>query len=202
MKALLITAVLCLLVSGCVTSPPQQVGNICSIFDEKSRWYKKAKKSEKRWGSPISTMMAMMHQESRFRAKAKPPRTKILWIIPGPRKSDAYGYPQAKDSTWAWYKKSSGNRGADRDDFGDAIDFIGWYNVQTNKKNRVSLDNTRNLYLAYHEGHGGYARATYRKKGWLVNVANKVDRRATTYKQQLQGCEKRLNRSGFSLWPF
>lgn len=202
MKTPLIMAVLCLLISACVSSPPQQVSNICSIFDEKSRWYKKAKKSEKRWGSPIPTMMAIMHQESRFRAKAKPPRTKILWIIPGPRKSDAYGYPQAKDSTWDWYKKSSGNRGADRDDFGDAIDFIGWYNVQTNKRNRVSLYNTRNLYLAYHEGHGGYARGTYRKKGWLVNVADKVDRRAAIYKKQLQSCEKRLNRRGFSLWPF
>jgi hypothetical protein len=147
-------------------------------------------------------MMAIMHQESRFRAKAKPPRTKILWIIPGPRKSDAYGYPQAKDSTWSWYKKSSGNRGADRDKFGDAIDFIGWYNAQTHKKNGVRLNDAYSLYLAYHEGHGGFSRKSYNKKGWLKGVANKVASRANTYSQQLSGCEKRLKKGGFRLWPF
>lgn len=190
------------IVAGCATSPPARVDNICSIFQEKRSWYKKAKKSEKRWGSPISTMMAIMHQESRFRAKAKPPRTKILWVIPGPRKSDAYGYPQAKDSTWAWYKKSSGNRGADRDKFGDAIDFIGWYNAQTRQRNGVALNDTYRLYLAYHEGHGGFNRGTYAKKRWLTDVANRVARRANRYQQQLQGCERRLPTGGFSLWPF
>ncbi len=201
MRAIAIPVVILLFLSGCTTSPPRQVGNVCSIFEEKSRWYKKAQKAEKRWKSPIPTLMAVMHQESRFRAKAKPPRTKILWIFPGPRKSDAYGYPQAKDSTWNWYKKSTGRGGADRDDFGDAIDFIGWYNAQTHKKNRVKIDDTYNLYLAYHEGHGGFQRGSYKKKGWLKNIASKVSRQAGTYKRQLQGCEKRLNK-GFTLWPF
>ena len=206
MKFLIITqaAMLTLVVimfASCATSPPRQVDNVCDIFGDKSKWYKKAKKAQKRWGSPIPTMMAMMYQESRFQAKAKPPRTKILWVIPGPRKSDAYGYSQAKDSTWNWYIKNSGNRGADRDDFGDAIDFIGWYNSITREKNSVRLDDTYSLYLAYHEGHGGFARGTYKKKGWLTDVASKVSRRASAYSGQLKTCEKRLNR-GFNFWPF
>jgi hypothetical protein len=199
---LMVALISLLFLGSCATSPPRQVDNICSIFDEKRRWYEKALKSQKRWGSPISTMMAIMHQESRFRAKAKPPRTKILWIIPGPRKSDAYGYPQAKDSTWAWYKKSSGKRGADRDEFGDAIDFVGWYNAQTHKKNGVRLNDTYSLYLAYHEGHGGFSRRTYKNKGWLKKVASKVARRADSYNRQLAGCEKRMKKGGFRLWPF
>ena len=74
---------------------------------------------------PVSVMMAFMHQESRFVAGAKPPRKQIWGFIPGPRPSDAYGYSQAKNSTWEWYKTKSGNHGADRDDFDDAIDFVG-----------------------------------------------------------------------------
>ena len=188
--------------TACTTSPPRQTADACGIFEEKRSWYQAARKAEQRWGSPVATMMAMMHRESRFRAKAKPPRTRILWVIPGPRKSDAYGYAQAKDSTWDWYRKSTGNRGADRDDFEDAMDFIGWYNDQTRRRNRVAVNDTYHLYLAYHEGHGGFSRKTYNNKPWLLTVARQVANQALLYQQQLQTCEQRLQKKRFSLWPF
>ena len=190
---------ICLL-GGCVTAPPSQVDSICDIFDEKKGWYDDARKSEKKWGTSIPVMMAIMHQESRFQPKAKPPRTKILWIFPGPRKSSAYGFPQAKDGTWDWYKEKAGSWGADRDDFGDAIDFIGWYNTVSKRTNRINLDSAYHLYLAYHEGHGGYNRGTYKKKRWLTQVASKVATRSIRYQRQLQGCEKRLQSDGW--WIF
>lgn len=191
---------LSLLLIGCATSPPNDVDNVCAIFREKSGWYKDAKKSRARWDVPISVMMAIMHQESRFVATAKPPRKKIWGVIPGPRPSDAYGYSQAKDDTWKWYERSSGNYGADRDDFGDAIDFIGWYNDMSFRQNRIAKDDTFRLYLAYHEGHGGYERKTYRDKQWLIDVARKVDGRAQSYNAQLRTCVKDLEDDGW--WPF
>ena len=190
----------CLYLAGCVTSPPTKVDNICSIFDEKKGWYKEAKASQKKWGSPIPVMMAIMHQETRFRPKARPPRTKILWIFPGPRKSSAYGFPQAKTATRDWYKKSSGNRGADRDDFEDAIDFIGWYNTQSRRRNKIAAEDTYHLYLAYHEGHGGFERRTFKNKAWLKQVAKKVSAKSRTYRRQLAGCQERLESSGW--WWF
>ena len=87
----LIGLALLVLLAGCTTSPPKDVNNVCAIFEEKSGWYDDAADSREEWGSPISTMMAIMHQESRFKAKAKPPRKKIFGFIPGPRPSDAYG---------------------------------------------------------------------------------------------------------------
>lgn len=189
----------CVVLAACVSSTPKHLDNICHIFDEKSGWYKDARKASKKWGVPIATNMAFMHQESRFVAKAKPPRKKILGFIPGPRKSSAYGYSQAKDETWKWYKKSSGHRGADRNDFDDAIDFVSWYNHISAKKLKISSSNTYALYLAYHEGHGGYSRGTYKSKKWLTGVATKVDQRAKRYKAQLKKCESRLNSSW---WPF
>ena len=114
------------LATGCAPTRPENVENICSIFEEKGDWYKAAKKSEKRWGTPIHVQMAIIRQESTFNFDARPPRTKLLGFVPWKRPSDAYGYAQALESTWDWYRKDAGRRWADRDDFDDAIDFVGW----------------------------------------------------------------------------
>ncbi len=188
---------LSLLLTGCATSPPSDPKNICSIFREKGDWYEQASEAREEWGSPIPVMMAIMYQESRFKAKAKPPRKKIFGFIPGPRPSDAYGYSQAKKSTWKEYKRNAGRYGADRDDFDDAIDFIGWYNFQSHRRNGIPLSDTYRLYLAYHEGHGGYKRGSYRKKPWLGDVARKVQGRANAYQSQLVGCEESLKDRGW-----
>ena len=185
---------------GCTTSPPRNIDNLCDIFQEKDGWYDDAADSRDEWGTPIPIMMAMMYQESSFKAKAQPPRKKIFGFIPGPRPSSAYGYSQAKKSTWKEYKSSAGNYGADRDDFSDAIDFIGWYNYKSSKRSGISRNDAYGLYLAYHEGHGGYNRGTYRKKSWLMDVARKVERRAGTYQQQLAGCEDDLDDGWFFGW--
>ena len=194
--ALMIVALL----PACVTSPPKQVDDVCHIFREKSGWYGDAKESRARWGVPVSVSMAFMHQESRFVATAKPPRKKLWGVIPGPRPSDAYGYSQAKDSTWEWYQRSTGNYGADRDDFGDAIDFVGWYNNVSHKELGIDKQDAFRLYLAYHEGHGGYRKQSYRSKDWLVDVARKVDRQARRYNSQLQECSEELEPRGWFDW--
>jgi hypothetical protein len=180
---------------GCTTSPPRNPGDICAIFREKDNWYDDAKSASKKWNSPIPIMMSIMYQESAFVAKAKPPKKYWLGFIPAGRMSDAYGYPQAKDSTWAWYKDKSGNWGADRDDFADAIDFIGWYNNVSRRSSGIANTDTYSLYMAYHEGHGGFKRRTFDSKPWLKRVGGKVSSRSQTYGAQLSRCEKDLQKS-------
>jgi hypothetical protein len=147
--------------------------------------------------------MAIIHQESRFKAEARPPRNKFLWIFPGSRPSSAYGYAQAADPTWQEYQRSTGQSGADRDDFDDAVDFVGWYCHMSFIRCGIAKDNARALYLAYHEGHGGFNRKTYRRKAWLLRVASNVEQRAKRYARQLSVCEKEFQKkSGSCLWPF
>ncbi len=188
---------LVILLTSCTSAPPEELNNICDIFAEKTKWYKQARKSSRRWGTSIPVMMAFVHQESKFQAKAKPPRKKILWVIPGPRPASAYGYAQATNETWSAYKKSTGKWGADRNDFSDAMDFIGWYNDQSQRKNRIKKDDAYHLYLAYHEGQGGFKKRSYKKKKWLMDVAKKVSSRSRMYEQQLKSCEKKLNKGFF-----
>ena len=181
------------LLAGCGTTPPANVENICAIFEEKSRWYRAAKKSERRWGTPIHVQLAIIRQESSFEFNAKPPRRKLLGFIPWKRPSDAYGYAQALDSTWAWYKDDTGRRFADRDDFADAIDFVGWYTNMAQESVGISKWDPYNLYLAYHEGPTGWKRKTFRRKGWLVDTARVVDYRAKEWGAQLRRCEDDLD---------
>ena len=189
------------LLAGCSTDPPRNITNSCDIFADKGGWYRDANRAYEKWGVPIHLQLAIIYQESRFVDDAKPPRDHILWIIPWGRVSSAYGYAQAQDSTWDWYIEKTGNRGADRDDFEDAVDFIAWYGSMSHQMLGISKWDAYNQYLAYHEGQGGYKRKTYRSKPWLVKVADKVDARARSYRTQLARCEDDLD-GGWSLWPF
>lgn len=187
-------------VSGCTTAPPKNLDDICQIYREKSGWYDDSEDATSKWGSPIVTMMAIMHQESRFEARAKPARIKIFGFIPGPRPSSAYGYSQAKKGTWKGYIQSSGNYGADRNDFDDAIDFIGWYNKTSTQRCNIKRDDTYHLYLAYHEGHGGFNRRSYNGKPWLKAVAKKVSARSKRYDRQLRSCAESLKKPWWHLF--
>ena len=42
-------------------------------------------------------------------------------------------FAQALDGTWERYKSETGREFADRDDFEDAIDFVGWYTNMSNQ---------------------------------------------------------------------
>ncbi len=188
-----IAASLILLLSGCSTYNPSNPNNICDIFWGETDWYEAARDAQEQWGTPIFVMMAIMHQESHFIDDAQPPRPWFLGIIPLPRDSSAYGYAQAQDPAWEDYTAQTGHSGADRDNFEDAIDFIGWYTNGSQRRLKVSKWDAYAQYLAYHEGRDGYERKTYQKKPWLKKVAKKVKRRASRYNSQLKTCRADLN---------
>ena len=58
-------------------------------------WYKYAKKTEEKWGTPIYIQLAIIKMESDFDWLAKPARQKIFKIIPFKRPSSSFGYSQA-----------------------------------------------------------------------------------------------------------
>lgn len=176
-----------LFITGCSTTPPSRPDDLCSIFQEKDSWYTDAHRVHQRYGVPINVAMAIMAQESGFRADAQPPMRWFLFIPYG-RGSSAYGYPQAQDPVWNEYKDQSGSMFSSRSDFGDSLDFIGWYMTKTKKLNGISFSDAYNQYLNYHEGWNGFRKKTYRSKDWLIKVARKVSSRSQMYKRQLLKC--------------
>lgn len=195
---LILTSVL---LGACATSPPSNVENACYIFEEKPDWFDASLDVEKRYGLPIQVQLAIMRQESSFKHDAAPPRDTLLGIPMWWRISSAYGYAQVKDGTWDWYKDKTGRWFASRENYADAVDFMGWYASISQRTLGISKWDAYNQYLAYHEGHGGWKNKSYNKKQWLISVAKKVERNAQTYGAQLKNCRSGLGSSSW-WWPF
>lgn len=172
-------------------TPPENLNDACDIVRERPRYLRAMKAAERRYGVPVPAQMAVIYQESKFVRNARPPKRYLLWVIPWGRQSSAYGYAQALDGTWEDYKQETGRWFPRRTNIRHSADFIGWYFTKTKQRNGISLYDTRNQYLNYHEGHAGYRRGSYKSKTWLVRVANDVDRRAIMYERQLVACGKR-----------
>ena len=188
--------ILIFVLQSCATKPPENPDNICLIFQEKRSWYKAAIRSEKRWKIPPYVLISFVHQESSFKYNARPEREKILGVIPWFRPSTAVGYSQALTQTWDDYKDETGNTRANRKNFSDSADFIGWYASKGYYQGFEKTD-ARSLYLAYHEGYGGFEKKSYRKKQWLIKVADRVQARSTKYQKQYWGCAKELKKKKF-----
>lgn len=180
-----------LLVAACGggnNSAPRNLNDACSILNQRPKFVRAFKATERRWGVPAHVQMAIIYQESKFIANARTPYRYVLGVLPMGRQSSAFGYAQALDATWDGYRRATGRWGADRNDIFDATDFMGWYMNETRERNGISLHDSRNQYLAYHEGHTGYARGSYRSKIWLLRVSGEVASRADTYRGQLANC--------------
>ena len=179
-----------LLFSTACSSIPQNTSDGCSIFSERYLWYKHAKKTEKKWGTPINLQLAIIKMESDFDWLAKPARQKLFKVIPYKRPSSSFGYSQAIKGTWKQYKDETGNKYALRTRFKDSVDFIGWYTNKTEKILKVSKKDAFRQYIAYHEGWGNYK--NYKTNQKVIVLAKKVEGYSNKFKNQLNKCSKSL----------
>ena len=183
--------------TGC-SSIPSNTANSCSIFSERYLWYKYAKKTEQKWGTPIYIQLAIIKMESDFDWLAKPARQKIFKVIPYKRPSSSFGYSQAVKGTWEQYKKETGNKLATRARFKDSVDFIGWYTNKSENILKISKQDAFKQYLAYHEGWGNFK--YYKKNKKVIGLAKKVEKQSNIYKKQLLNCSNSLNKNRYIIF--
>ena len=100
------------------------------------------------------------------------------------------------------YQAERGSLFRSRSDMEDALDFIGWYNHKTWRQLGISRNDAEKLYLAYHEGRGGYRRGTWKKKPKLQRIARNVAATAGQYRSQLAQCQSRFRCDAwYQVWP-
>ena len=194
-----LVAIIAIFLLGCSAKIPTNQDDICVIIDENSRWSNSLLDAEKKWNAEPNTVMAIIRQESSFNPNAAPDREKVLGFIPWKRPSSAKGYSQAVEGTWEQYKKETGNKEARRSNFDDSVDFIGWYLSKASSV-RIRSYEVDKLYIAYHEGYGGYKRKSYKDKAWLKDVAKKVKYNSIRYQRQLKSCPLKRKKSFFNIF--
>lgn len=157
-------------------SAASDIENACTIMQEKTTWRGAAHAASKKWNVPVPAILAVIHQESRFKANA------------AASNSTAYGFAQVLDGTWNWYRKATEASDAVRTNFADSADFIGWYMAHAKDRMGLPTHDVASHYLVYHEGHVGYRSGRWQTKPALMNVAEKVARIALRYEEQLRSC--------------
>jgi len=190
--------ILSLLSFSACSSIPSNTADGCSIFSERYLWYKFAKKTEKKWGTPIYIQLAIIRMESDFDWLARPERQKIFKVIPYKRPSSSLGYSQAVKGTWKQYKEETGNKLASRILFKDSVDFIGWYTTKSSQILKISKKDAFKQYLAYHEGWGNFKH--YKKNKKVIGLAKKVEKQSKIYRKQLAKCSNKLNRNKYIIF--
>ena len=183
------------LLGASCSSVPKYPQDACKIFGEKYFYLKYSRAFSKKWGAPISSILAVINKESGFRRFAKPKRTKLFKIIPYRRPSSSLGFSQAVDKTWELYKKENNKPAALRISFKNSSDFIGWYFWKTNKINKVSFDDTHNMYLNYYLGWAAYKKKAYQSNKKAIIFAKSVEKQAKIYRSQLKKCKSVLNKN-------
>ena len=182
------------------SSVPKYSSNACKIFEEKYFYLKHTRAASKKWGVPISSILAVINMESGFKRFAKPKRTKIFKIIPYRRPSSSFGFSQAIKNSWELYKKENNKPLALRTSMKSSSDFVGWYFYKSNQINNIPLNDIYSNYLNYYLGWGNYKNKTYKTDQKAILLAKKVQQQADKYKMQLKKCQKKLNRNKYIIF--
>jgi len=167
--------------------------NACEMLKENPDWLAATDRSYKKWGTPISIQLSFVYHESSFVYDARPLKKRKGYVFGKEYASSALGFSQALNGTWKDYLMEQKVKGADRRNFGDSVDFIGWYNSKSFKQLKIKPSDGYNLYLAYHEGRGGWKKGYHHKQTWLKNYAKSVQKKANIYSNQINDCNLRFN---------
>ncbi len=162
---------------------PSNIEDLCAIFAEKPHWYQYATVAAKRHHVKIPVIMAIMHQESSFKANVRN----------GSRpENTSDGYSQSIQPTWESYIKDQKRQNAKRYKFEDSVDFIAWITRENMNYMNIKFSDAYHLYLAYHEGSNRYGEGEWKSNKELKEIAASVQKNTERYERQLKECEHRL----------
>ena len=162
---------LCAILGACSghDKPPSTVVDACRMQSERPQWFAAMRRTEGKWGVPVSVQLATIARgvELPQRRAADPQGRQRPLLARRAALQRLRLRPGDRRHLGRLPRRPPASAGADRDDFSDASDFIGWYMNTNSQVNGVPLRDTYNQYLAYHEGKAGFARGSYRGKAWL-----------------------------------
>ncbi len=182
--AALKAAFLLAVVSGPVLLAPSQ-GHAqnrdpCALLAARDGWRTILSEVEARWGVSPGAVLAVIDQESRFRADARGAGAS------GANPTRNFGYAQANIRTWNAFLRGANWQGSSsRTDFEASAHFVGWHFAVLGRRNGLALTDVAGNYLVYKMGEGGYRRgAPASARRLAATIAN----RAAAHDRALAEC--------------
>lgn len=182
--AALKAAFLLAVVSGPVLLAPSQ-GHAqnrdpCALLAARDGWRTILSDVEARWGVSPGAVLAVIDQESRFRADARGAGAG------GANPTRNFGYAQANIRTWNAFLRGANWQGSSsRTDFEASAHFVGWHFAVLGRRNGLALTDVAGNYLVYKMGEGGYRRgAPASARRLAATIAN----RAAAHDRALAEC--------------
>lgn len=162
------TVVFALLLSGCFGSSSKPMLLICEELDANDEWIEPAVMAHQKYGAPLALTLSLLE-------------------LPLSDLDKKHVRPRAAD--WDEYRIRSERWDASPSSPSDAIDFIGWFALQSQKRNALAWHQAGEHYLALRLGHGGYHRFDALKYPDLSQQAKGVDLRAQRWSKELAACK-------------
>lgn len=154
----------------------------CRALYQHNDWLDAAVTTESRWGLPLHIALAELNV---------------------PIGTEASEYINPASSDWEEYRLATENWKGGFSEIETALDFLGWHAQMASQRNSLSMEQAGKLYIAARIGHGGLYRMEYNPDLPLVRQAEKVDRRANQYRNDLKYCPRIRERAGsFFRLPF
>lgn len=184
-----VIASLAALTSGCSSDPASGADNLCSVFQDHDAWYAAAHRTHQKYGIPMHVAFALLvHEDSVASGNARDKTVSFQNGAVIKPISEEQGYLVVDDAVWEEYLDDEGSFLSDRDDFTDALDFIGWYMTKTKERTGIAYTDAYNQYLNYREGWDAYKGGEHQGKDWLVTEAESARERAERFRTQLLHC--------------
>lgn len=181
--ALLLVLYLALMAGAVLLAPsPAQAQNRdpCALLAAREGWRTILSDVEARWGVSPGAVLAVIDQESRFRADARGAGAS------GANPTRNFGYAQANIRTWNAFLRGANWQGSSSStDFEASAHFVGWHFAVLGRRNGLALTDVAGNYLVYKLGEGGYRRgAPASARRLAATIAN----RAAAHDRALADC--------------
>lgn len=156
-----------------------QTRDPCGLLDRQEGWADALKVASQTWRVSPGTLLAVIDQESRFRANA------MGAGATGPNGVRNFGFAQANLRTWNWFLRDTGRGSGARTDFALSVQFVGWHFATMERRLGIPRDQTVRHYLVYKMGEGGFRRGA---SAASRAIATRLSSRAQTHDTALQAC--------------
>ncbi|MGI1671171.1 MAG: hypothetical protein K6L74_12720 [Neptuniibacter sp.] len=157
--------------AGCFGSGVKTEPGICEQLRENDEWAEPLVLAQEKYGTPLYLTLVLLNQ----------PLSDLDKSHINPRTAD-----------WDEYRLRSENWEAAISSPYDAVDFIGWFTLESVKRNQLDWSDVSAHYLSYRMGHGAYHRFEPEKYPELVLRSEHFSQRAELWRNQLKNCQLQL----------